>query len=211
MRELSRRAGISLKTVVNVESGLGCSPRIELKLHKAFSCPPGRLRNALATDEDSLIRVVKAEEGRWYFNSSAEGLTYHERQTRASEDSSRLRYRDDPDTIQVEAERLRLGYAGASIGFHQVKSGWLSSGHHQTCLVELFQQDEQHADPQRHTYQILGIRGYIELKVHGATNVIGPGDLVTVVESAPFTARPVAPVTPDSLPPHFLITRLATL
>src|SRR5579862_8205028 len=111
VRELSERAGVSTKTIVKIERGEGCTSRTEAKIALGFSVYLGRLwDDTLLSSEGE--RLIRKDHGRWFFSAIQDAELFHQRLSRSDLGLSDERFRSDPDEIQDESERLRLGHGG---------------------------------------------------------------------------------------------------
>ncbi|RYG35719.1 XRE family transcriptional regulator, partial [bacterium] len=110
-KRLCEEAGMSPQTLANVERGKGCTPGVERRLAAALGTVVGRLWEDL---EPARQILRHAQNDRWYFADIADGESFRNRQG-LTEDPPPLRL--DPDEIQDEAERARLGEFGLSKGF----------------------------------------------------------------------------------------------
>src|ERR1700733_7802474 len=127
IRELAARCGLSTRTIVKIESGRGCSIKSELEVARGLNSYVGRLWDQ-SLISDAPERVISKADGRWFFSNVDDASQYHSRIRRTSFDDPTNRFRSDPDEIQIEAERSRLGRAGLSRCFVKIGGGVLTGG-----------------------------------------------------------------------------------
>src|SRR5262249_7293127 len=104
---LAERSKVSRKTILRGENGIGCTLTIENKLAHALRVGEGLLWVPQGTSSEHIHRYIG---DRWFFCIPEEFNHYN---TRYHLDEDSL----DPDSIQSESERLRLGRNGLSSGF----------------------------------------------------------------------------------------------
>jgi len=212
IRDLSARSGISTKTIVKIERGEGCTIRTEQKIALGFAAYVGRLWDSkLLTDEPQ--RVIRKEHGRWFFIEVADAENYHRRLYKSLGDVPEERLRSDPDEIQDEAERHRLGHAGLSRGFVKAMGGGMASGYFQYSVGELFGYDYTPEDPLGYTYLCIVERGTIRFSIREQVYQLKAGDSIAFQGDACYWMEPWEPLAPTDLPPfiRFMCLGILTL
>lgn len=207
IRDLAAHSGISAKTIVKIERGEGCTVRTERKIGLGFNVYVGRLwDSSLLSDEPQ--RVIRHEQGRWFFADIEDAAQYHRRLVTSEE-----RLRSDPDEIQDEAERHRLGYAGLSKAFVKAMGGGLSTGYFQYNQGEYFGRDYTPPDGTAYTYLCICLRGGVRFGIRDGFSELKEGDAVVFEGNDGHWIEPLEPVTPAKPPPliQFLCLRILTL
>lgn len=209
IRDLSARAGVSTKTIVKIERGEGCTIRTEQKIALGFAAYVGRLWDAnLLSDEPQ--RIIRKDQGRWFFIEIEDAENYHRRLAKTG-DGPEERLRSDPDEIQDETERHRLGRAGLARGFVKSMGGGLASGYFQYSVGELFGYDYTPPDPLNYTYLCIIVRGTIRFGIRDEVHVLGAGDSVVFRGDAAYWMEPAQPLQPTEDPPFLQFMCLGIL
>lgn len=210
IRELAKQAGVATKTIENIEAGHGCSTRVEAKVAIALNALRSRLRMA-GHPSDGQYKIVRGQDLRWYFGEWDEADRYHQRMIRADLISPSGTVAEDPEAIQDEAERRRLGLTGQASVFIQVRSGALTTGRYMTCMLELFARSAQAPDPSSYTYQIHILKGSVRFVMGDLDEILSGGDAIVFVQTDEFYLEPAEPLTEASEIPTYLTMRMATL
>lgn len=210
MKELAGIAGISTKTVENIESGIGCSPRVETKVATALGALRSRLRLPMEYGEGH-YRIMRCQEPRWYFSELGDADRYHTRMVRAGLAQALQPVREDPDSIQDNQERFRLGTTGQSVGFIQVLSGALEAGRFMVCTLELFARSPQGPDSSQYTYQIYMLQGCVRFVMGDIVAELRAGDSFVFTHIDSFFMEPTVPIANLNEVPRYLTMRLAVL
>jgi len=212
VRDLSERSGVSTKTIVKIEHGEGCSVRTEQRIAAGFTSYLGRLWDAsLLSDEGQ--RVIQRDTARWFFGDVRDAQKYFERRTRTTPEMAEERMRSDPDEIQVEAERHRLGRAGFSPCFVKAFGGGISSGYFQFNLAEIFGRDFTPPESFNYSYVCICNRGAVRFGIRGKEFEMHEGDSIVFEGNDTYWVEPLRPIGPTDLPPtiHFLCLHLLKL
>jgi len=207
IRDLAARSGISTKTIVKIERGEGCTVRTEQKIALGFNVYVGRLWDDTLLSEEPQ-RVIRSQQGRWFFADIDDAARYHRRLVTSEE-----RLRSDPDEIQDEAERHRLGYAGLSRAFVKAMGGGMSTGYFQYNQGEYFGRDYTPPDGTGYTYLCICLRGGVRFAIRDCVSELGEGDAVVFEGSDGHWIEPLEPVHLPKPPPliQFLCLRILTL
>ncbi|QYK53313.1 MAG: helix-turn-helix domain-containing protein [Fimbriimonadaceae bacterium] len=140
MRELAERAGISPRTVNRIEKGHPFHESAELKICYAYSITLGTLWQ-VDLNQRGNRNVVRSNQYRWKFLNQEDAISYRKRQERMGHEYSDIEGYGDPDTIQEDAERSRLGLNGKSVGFQKLLSASLSKERYVAVFIELYGSD----------------------------------------------------------------------
>ncbi|OJU61422.1 MAG: hypothetical protein BGO01_04875 [Armatimonadetes bacterium 55-13] len=205
VRELSERAGVSTKTILKIERGEGCTIRTEQKIALGFGAYVGRLWDPdLLSDERE--RLIRRDEGRWFFAAVEDAEQHLRRLIQAQPELAETRLRSDPDEIQDEAERHRLGHAGLSRGFVKTMGGGMSAGYFQYNLGEFFSRDVTPPDAFGYTYVCHLLRGGLRMSIRGRVFEMEQGDSVVFQGDDEYWLEPSVPVPVGEKPPmvHFV-------
>ncbi|MGV3617302.1 MAG: helix-turn-helix domain-containing protein [Fimbriimonas sp.] len=177
IRDLAERAGVSTKTILKIERGEGCTVRIEQKMAIGFAAPLGRLWDpSLLSDEPQ--RVIRRDTGRWFFAAVEDAELFHQRLVKSQPELAEERLRSDPDEIQDEAERHRLGHAGLARAFLRTTGGGLSAGYFQFNQCEIFARDVTPADGLNYTYLCNCVQGGLRMGIRDQVFELGAGDSI---------------------------------
>lgn len=201
VRELSARSGVSTKTIVKIERGESCSIKTEVKIALGFAVYLGRLwDDRLLSSERE--RVIRQDEGRWFFCEISDAEKYHRRMLGTHEE----RMRSDPDEIQDEAERHRLGHAGLSRGFVKTLGGGMASGYYQYNQGEFFSRDYTPPDGLNYTYICICIRAGVRFGIRDKPHELREGDSIVFQGDDDYWIEPLVPVPAHEKPPlvHFI-------
>jgi hypothetical protein len=212
IRDLSARSGVATKTIVKIERGLGCTIRTEQKIALGFGAYVGRLWDAnLLSDQPQ--RVIRKDEGRWFFAAIDDAEQFHKRLVKSSKRTPEDRLRSDPDEIQDEVERHRLGHAGLSKGFVKTMGGGLSAGYYQYNWAEFFARDVTPPDGLGYTYIIHSRRGGIKIGIRDQVFEIDEGDSIVLDGDSTYWIEPIREVVSSEKPPliHFICLGLLAL
>lgn len=202
IRELATRCGLSTRTVVKIESGRGCSVKSELQVARGLNSYVGRLWDP-SLISDAPERVVLKGDGRWFFSNVEDASQYHSRIRRTSFDDPTHRFRGDPDEIQEEAERLRLGRAGLSRCFVKISGGVLTGGYFQFNEGESYGPDLKQEDYTNFTFLVVCTKGALEFSIRGRTHRLEEGESVVFVDDDASMLSPARSVNPEDLPCKF--------
>jgi transcriptional regulator with XRE-family HTH domain len=199
IRDLAARAGVSTKTILKIERGEGCTIRTEQKIALGFAAYVGRLWDAhLLSDEPQ--RVIRREEGRWFFSDIEDAAKYHQRLVKTHPELAEERLRSDPDEIQDEAERHRLGHAGLARAFVRTMGGGIAAGYYQYNQCEIFGRDVTPPDGFGYTYLCVCLRGELRLEMRGKTFDLREGDAMAFDGGTTYAFEPRGPVPPGRPP-----------
>lgn len=200
VRELAARADVSTKTIVKIERGEICTSRTEQKIAAGFGTYLGRLWDPnLLSDQPQ--RVIRRTEGRWFFAAIEDADKYHQRLVKSQPWLAEERLRSDPDEIQDEVERHRLGHAGLSRAFVKTMGGGLATGYYQYNQAEMFGLDITPPDGFGYTYVCFVLRGELKISIREKTFEIGEGDSFVFDGGTTYSMEPLHPVLPTQLPP----------
>lgn len=190
VRDLAAKCGVSTKTIVKIERGEGCTSRTEQKISLAFAVFLGRLwKPNLLSDEPQ--RVMPKDTGRWSFGELEDARRFHERLSRGSEAVER--FRSDPDEIQDDAERHRIGLAGFASVFVRAQGGGMRTGYFQVNRCELYGRDVTPGDGFNNTYLILCERGGVRMGIRGQTFELDEGDSMAYEAGDEYWLEPKDP------------------
>lgn len=210
VRELAARADLSTKTIVKVERGELCTSKTEQKIAAGFGTYLGRLWDPnLLSDEPQ--RVIRRTEGRWFFAAIEDADRYHQRLIKGQPELAEERLRSDPDEIQDEAERHRLGYAGLSRAFVRTMGGGLAAGYYQYNQAEMFGLDITPPDGFGYTYVCILQRGALRMQIRGKTFELEEGDSVVFDGGTTYSFEPLHPLNPALPPPLIQFVCLGVL
>ncbi|HVT11568.1 MAG TPA: helix-turn-helix transcriptional regulator [Fimbriimonadaceae bacterium] len=210
IRDLEARSGVSAKTIVKIERGGGCTVRTEQKIALGFAAYVGRLWDVnLLSDKPQ--RFISREQGRWFFSDIEDAERYYRRLVKPNSDTERLR--SDPDEIQDEAERHRLGRAGLASAFVKTMGGGISAGYFQYNVGEIFGRDVTPPDSLKYTYLCICARGGIRFGIRDEVFEMHEEDSIVFQGDSPYWMEPLEPVAPSELPPlvQFICLGILTL
>ncbi len=197
MSRLHRETGVALSTLRRVEGGLGCTPLVERKLAKALRTAEGRLWQRY---EWRKVFPRPASEARWHFMVWEECRRYLLRQ---GLDESRDPFPYDPEAIQDEAERLRLGRNGLATAFFRLTSAVFRTGSTVSSVLELF--GPLPGSLEEGTFaHFYALRGEVRVRNAGETVEMAEGDALALEYESPSSLEPSRPVGPNDLPPRVL-------
>ena len=140
------------------------------------------------------------EEARWHFVLWEECRRYLLRQ---GLDEGHDSFPHDPDAIQDEAERLRLGRNGLSTAFFRLTSGVLPSGGTSSTILELFGPLPGGLEEGTFAY-FYALRGGVRIHNGETTTELGEGDVLTIEYEAPSNLEPLRAVGSHDLPPRLI-------
>lgn len=193
-QRLCQESGISPQTLAKVESGLGCTPGVERKISDALGTVLGRLWEP---QELALGIVHTPASDRWYFTSHADGERFWRSQSFA-EELGDIRY--DPDAIQDETERARMGWAGLASGFVRITTAHLRAGTIISSVIEVYGHIESELPNGRLAYFNVA-RGAIRFHIGDRVYTIHEGDVLQAEMASPAWLEPLEPVAPGVPPP----------
>lgn len=210
IRELSERSGVSTKTIVKIERGEGCTIKTEQKIALGFAAYVGRLwdQNLLSEENE---RVIRKDSGRWFFAAVEDAEQFYRRLMKLQPDLAEERLRSDPDEIQDEGERHRLGYAGLSRGFVKTMGGGMSAGYFQYNQAELFSRDYTPPDGLNYTYICICTHGALRIAVGDREYELAEGDSIVFRGLDPYWIEPVSPILAPEKPPTLQFICLGVL
>lgn len=189
-QRLCQEAGVSPQTLAKVEGGQACTPGVEHKLATSLGTVVGRLWEPL----ELARQIVRTPEGdRWYFAGPTDGEQFWRRHgiTEATE------MRFDPDAIQDDAERARMGGSGTAKGFVRVTTGHLQAGSIISSVIEVYGRIESDLPDGRLAY-FYAVRGAIRFHIGAHVYELSEGAVLTAEMESPAWLEPAAPV---ALPP----------
>ncbi len=173
VRELAEKCGVSTKTIVKIERGEGCTSRTEQKISLGFAVFLGRLWDEkLLADERQ--RLIPHDYGRWFFGDVEDARVFYERHSRGTE--SMERFRSDPDAIQDEAERHRIGMAGFASVFVRTQGGGMQMGYFQFNQCEVYSRDVTPSDGFNNPYFMICERGRLRFGIRDQYYELKDGD-----------------------------------
>lgn len=193
-QRLCQEASISPQTLTKVEGGRGCTPGVERRLAEALRTVVGRL-----WEPQELARQTVRSPGtdRWYFASHADGERYWRSQSFIDEGEP-IRY--DPDAIQDEAERARMGGAGLVQGFVRVTTAHLRAASVISSVIEVYGRIDSDMPDGRLSY-FHALRGEMRFHIGERTFALHTGDVLQAEMASPAWLEPAVPVPPGSPPP----------
>jgi len=197
-QRLCQQAGISPQTLTNIERGHGCMPSVERKLAAALYTIEGRLWEEFSLDTQLVHRPA---DDRWYFANPEEGSRYRERQQLPGP------LRLDPDGIQDEAERSRLGWGGLSCGFVRITTAHLEGGTVISSVLDVFGVIESNV-PDGHLAYFHMLRGSIQFRIGHRVHELHAGDVLQAQMEMPAAIQPLAPVRRGEDPPQVVFVDL---
>lgn len=192
--QLHRETGVALSTLRRIENGLGCTPMVERKLAKALRTAEGRLWQRYEWHKTFPRPLAEA---RWHFLMWEECQRYLRRQ---GLDEARDPFPYDPDSIQDEAERLRLGRNGLASAFFRLTSGVFRTGSTVSSIVELYARAPGTLEEGTYAY-FYALRGDTRVRNGESFIELREGDVLTVEHEAPSFLEPLHPLEPGGLPP----------
>ncbi|RYG47029.1 XRE family transcriptional regulator [bacterium] len=200
-KKLCEEAGTSPQTLANVERGKGCTPGVERRLAAALGTVVGRLWEDLAAARQILRH---AEDDRWYFADAADGERYRDRQG-LTEDPPPLRL--DPDEIQEESERSRLGGLGLSCGFVRVTTAHLEAGVIISSVLEIYGRIESNV-PEGHLAYFHALRGEVRFRIGETTHEMREGSVLQAEMTNPAWVESLRSLERGEAPPHLVYVDL---
>lgn len=208
MRDLSRHSGLSLQTIVNVEAGKGCAPATEERFAHGFQTYVGRLWDVelLCPERE---RVIHSSRGRWFFPNVDHAKEYARRQ-RLAEEEDDGRFRTDPDAIQEQAERHRLGHTFGWC-FVRALSGGIAQNYYRFNIWELFGRETSRAPDRAFTMLLQAHSGNVRVGTRGKEFEILEGDGFVWEYSDSWWLEPLHQVRPGEKPPIAYLIRLGVL
>jgi transcriptional regulator with XRE-family HTH domain len=210
VRELAARSDLSTKTIVKIEKGELCTSKTEQKIAAGFGTYLGRLWDPnLLSDEPQ--RVIRSTEGRWFFAAIEDADKYYQRLVKSQPELAEERLRSDPDEIQDEAERHRLGHAGLSRAFVRTMGGGLATGYYQYNQAEMFSKDITPPDGFGYTYVCFVLRGDLRMEIRGKTFELHGGDSMVFDGGTYYSFEPLHPLSPSEPPPMMQFVCLGVL
>ena len=204
---MCQKAGISPQTLAKVEGGQGCTPGVERKLADALGTVVGRLWETLDLRQES-VRTPAGD--RWYFAGHDDGERYWRSRSIGGKPevprTEPLRY--DPDAIQDEGERARMGLGGLAVGFVRVTTGHLRAGTVISSVIELYRRFEN-GDPGGRLVYFYVVRGRVRFHLRGTLYELGEGDVIQAEISADAWFEPSLPVVLGAPAPLMVYVDLA--
>lgn len=197
-QRLCEEAGISPQTLTKIERGHGCMPSVERKLAGALYTIEGRLWERFALDTQ-LVHTLATD--RWYFAHPEEGVRYRERQDLAGP------LRMDPDAIQEEAERMRLGWNGLSCGFVRVTTAHLETGTVISSVLDVFGTIESNV-PNGHLAYFHVLQGAIRFRIGARMHELVAGDVLQAQMETPSAMSVLQPMQPGEPPARVIYVDL---
>lgn len=194
MSRLFRETGVSMSTLRRIERGEGCTLTVERKLAAALRTAEGRLWQRYEWQKTFPRPLAEA---RWHFMVWEECQRYLRRQ---GLDEAHDSFPYDPDSIQDEAERLRLGHNGLATAFFRLTSAVFKTGSTVSSVLELYGSLPGSLEDGTYAY-FYGLRGGV--RVHSGETAIElrEGDVLTMEYESPSSLEPLKPVGPNDLPP----------
>lgn len=200
IRQLAERSGVSTKTIVKIEKGEGCTTRTEEKIARGFTMYLGRLWDtSLLSDQRQ--RVIRKDHGRWFFGEHTDAERYFQRLLKSQPNLEEDRFRSDPDEIQSEAERHRLGYAGLSRVFVRAMGGGMAAGYYQYNQCEIFAHDVTLGDGFNYTYICFCVRGALRMGIRTQVFELEEGDSIVFEGGDSYWVEPREKIRPPIPPP----------
>lgn len=194
MSRLHRETGVALSTLRRIEAGEGCTLSVERKLAAALRTAEGRLWRKYEWTK-AFPRLLA--EARWHFSLWDECARYLRRQ---GLDEAHDSFPYDPESIQDEAERLRLGRHGLASAFFRLTSGVFRAGSTVSSVVELYRPLPGEIEAGTFAYFYV-LRGEVRVQNAGTAFDLREGDALTIEFEAPSSLEPLQPVGPHDLPP----------
>lgn len=194
MSRLHRETGIALSTLRRVESGQGCTLSVERKLAAALRTAEGRLWRRYEWTK-SFSRPLA--EARWHFMVWDECQRYLRRQ---GLDEAHDSFPYDPESIQDEAERLRLGRNGLATAFFRLTSAVFRTGSTVSSVIELFGSLPGSLEEGTFAYFHV-LRGGVRVTNADTVTDLAEGDVLTIEYESPSALAPRHPVGSGDLPP----------
>lgn len=187
VQELADLAGVARYTLVRLEKGLPCTPKIL-----------ERIRRSLHLFTDQMVRpfhsgpfsVHRAAETRWSVSISKTSY-----QTRVVD--------DDPQHVDDAEERRRLGALGFQPFFTAILESELSGGVGGHALMELYKPSwtDQHFGEEF----VYCLRGSVTMVVDGAECTLDTGDSMSFDATLPHQYLPASPTGPGDPIPLILV------
>ena len=194
MSRLHRETGVALSTLRRIEAGEGCTLTVERKLAVALRTAEGRLWSRY---EWTKAFPRPLAEARWHFSLWDECARYLRRQ---GLDEAHDSFPYDPDSIQDEAERLRLGRNGLATAFFRLTSGVFRAGSTVSSVVELYGPLPGEIELGTFVY-FYALRGVVRVTNNESVVEMREGDALTIEFEPPSALEPSRPIGPSDLPP----------
>lgn len=188
-QELCQRAGMSPQTLARIERGEGCTHAVERKIADAVGTVVGRLWEP---QELPRATVRTADGDRWYFASHEEYDRFRRAQDLQSQGENEPA-RFDPEAIQDESERMRMGHAGLAAGFVRVATGHLLAGSIVASFLEVYGRMEAEIPAGRLVY-FHTVRGAIRFGIGDEVYEVGTGDVLLAEIASPCWIEPKTPL-----------------
>lgn len=205
MRDLANVAGIGLRTVVRIEQGGGCQLKTEEKIAKAC-----RMSIGLLWDTDlkhsHQQQLILPEDGRWLFGDMEDGKRHLKRKSKVDDAGAPAIASLDPDSIQDQGERLRLGLAGLSRGFIRSLSCNLASERHVAGVSEIYRKDFNSPIPGKYLLYVL--EGGLRIEIRNQIFDVPEAGAFFFDSNHPWTAEPWHPDGPAAGPTRLLYVSL---
>jgi transcriptional regulator with XRE-family HTH domain len=197
MSRLHRETGVSMSTLRRVERGEGCTLSVERKIATALRTAEGRLWQRYEWKREFPRPLAEA---RWHFIVWEECQRYLRRQ---GLDEGHDSFPYDPESIQDEAERLRLGWNGLASAFFRLTSGVFRTGSTVSSVLELFAPLPGSLEEGTFAY-FYGLRGAFRVRNGGESVEMREGDALSIEYASPSSLEPLKPVEPNELPPMLI-------
>lgn len=191
-QKLCQEAGVSPQTLTKVEGGQGCTPGVEHKIATSLGTVVGRLWERQELPRQ-LVRTPAAD--RWYFAGPEDGERFWKRHNLPEAEQ-----RFDPDAIQHDEERARMGGSGLVRGFVRVTTGHLQAGSIISSVLEVYGQIESGLPDGKLAY-FFTIRGDIRFHIGDQIHELTPGAVLQAEMVEGSWLEPAKPVEPGELPP----------
>lgn len=188
---LAERSKVSLTTLKRIESGQPCSFRTQERLAKAFSTALGSLWEPRLFSRER-VSVFRPEDSRWRFPNSEEAANWA-----LNEDKRQI----DPDAIQNEDERLRLGRNGLAEGFARIFRRQFPTGYLGVVFYECYARQGIDFPPHVDAICLYGARGTLIVYLDEEPYALREGDVLVLDSSLKVELAPEQPVGPAELPP----------
>ncbi len=203
--QLAQEAQVGRQTIVRVEKGLGCTAVVERKLAKALMLNPQWIWNPHV--EGPEYRIHALSDAQWLFCDEQECEQYIEHRRLWDKDKE---YRPDPEEIQVESERLRLGRNGLARGFFRTLTSRLRgervvSG----SIVELYASTPFGQSRVGVLAHIHCLRGEIEVRNGAEKILLMCGDVLHCVIKPGDLFSPIHPIGQHHQPPLCEVMKVA--
>lgn len=187
IEEVAEAAGVSRFTIMRIERGEGCKASTLAKVRHALRLYVDQL--TVRPQESKQYRVHRRERTRWMTSVPKEAYS--------------VRDETDPDHVDNDTERRRLGSLGFQPVFRSVLESELPEGVTSHALMELHQPSwiDQHFGEEF----VYATRGDSAVTVDGARCVLREGDSMCFDARLPHSYAPAFPVEVGRPAPQILI------